>query len=627
MAQQKISYTVRDFAAIRQELINYTKTYYPDLIDNFNDASVFSVFLDLNAAVADNLHYHIDRSIQETVLQYAQQRSSVYNIARTYGLKIPGQRPSVALVDFSITVPAFGDKEDERYLGILRRGSQVNGSGQVFETVYDVNFASPFNNEGFPNRLKIPNFDSNGNLLNYTITKRETVVNGITKVFKRVITPNDVRPFFEFFLPEKNVLGVTAIIQREGTAYSNVPTAQEFLSPNGRWYEVPALAESRVFIPDPSKPSDDPAIKVGTYIETQDRFITEYTPEGFLKITFGGGTNTAEDQLRQFTTLDVPLKIQRYQNNSMSLGNTPQANTTMFIQYRIGGGIATNLGVNVINQIGAVDFSIVGPSDIINNQVINSLSCNNVTASIGGAGYPSTEEVRNYVTFNFAAQNRAVTISDYEAVIRNMPGEFGAPAKVAITENNNKINVQILSYDSTGNLTSDVSQTLKYNIAEYLSNYRMINDYVKVGSAQVIDLGLDISVVLDSSQNQGVVISNIIDRTTTFFSSAVRGLGQNILLSELNRLIQEENGVVSVTDISVFGKVGGQYSSAETSMPYSNNLTKQISLTDNTIFAQPNQIYQIRFPSKDIVVRVKNYQTTNFSWWFILLNQWLSFEK
>jgi hypothetical protein len=613
MAQQKISYTVRDFAAIRQELINYTKTYYPDLIDNFNDASVFSVFLDLNAAVADNLHYHIDRSIQETVLQYAQQRSSVYNIARTYGLKIPGQRPSVALVDFSITVPAFGDKEDERYLGILRRGSQVNGSGQVFETVYDVNFASPFNNEGFPNRLKIPNFDSNGNLLNYTITKRETVVNGITKVFKRVITPNDVRPFFEFFLPEKNVLGVTAIIQREGTAYSNVPTAQEFLSPNGRWYEVPALAESRVFIPDPSKPSDDPAIKVGTYIETQDRFITEYTPEGFLKITFGGGTNTAEDQLRQFTTLDVPLKIQRYQNNSMSLGNTPQANTTMFIQYRIGGGIATNLGVNVINQIGAVDFSIVGPSDIINNQVINSLSCNNVTASIGGAGYPSTEEVRNYVTFNFAAQNRAVTISDYEAVIRNMPGEFGAPAKVAITENNNKINVQILSYDSTGNLTSDVSQTLKYNIAEYLSNYRMINDYVTVGSAQVIDLGLDISVVLDSSQNQGVVISNIIDRTTTFFSSAVRGLGQNILLSELNRLIQEENGVVSVTDISVFGKVGGQYSSAETSMPYSNNLTKQISLTDNTIFAQPNQIYQIRFPSKDIVVRVKNYQTTNFS--------------
>jgi hypothetical protein len=613
MAQRKISYTVRDFQAIRQELINYTRTYYPELIDNFNDASVFSVFLDLNAAVADNLHYHIDRSIQETVLQYAQQRSSIYNIARTYGLKIPGQRPSIALVDFSITVPAFGDKEDERYLGTLRRGSQVSGSGQIFENLYDVNFASPFNADGFPNRLKIPNFDAQGNLINYTITKRETVVNGITKVFKRVITPNDVRPFFEFFLPEKNVLGVSSIIQRDGTAYSNVPTAQEFMGAQGRWYEVPALADDRVFIADPSKPSDDPAIKVGTYIQTQNRFITEFTPEGFLKITFGGGTNTAEDQLREFTALDVPLKIQRYQNNSMSLGSAPTANTTIFIQYRIGGGQATNLGVNTITQIGSVDFFVNGPSDILNTSVINSLTCNNVTAAIGGAGYPSTEEVRNYVTFNFTAQNRAVTVHDYEAIIRNMPGEFGAPAKVSITENNNKINVQILSYDASGNLTSEVSQTLKKNLAEYLSNYRMINDYVTIGSAEVIDLGVDVSVVLDATQNQGVVISSIIDRVTTFFSPTVRGLGENIVLAELNRIIQDENGVLSVTDISIFNKVGGQYSSAQTSMPYSDDATKKISLIDNTIFAQPNQIYQIRFPAKDIVVRVKNYQTTNFS--------------
>jgi hypothetical protein len=298
-------------------------------------------------------------------------------------------------------------------------------------------------------------------LVNYTITKRETIVNGITKVFKRVITPNDVRPFFEFFLPEKNVLGVTSIIQRDGTSYSNVPTAQEFLGVDGRWYEVSALAEDRVFIEDPTKPSDDPAIKVGRYIQTQERFMTEYTPEGFTKITFGGGTNTAEDQLREFTALDVPLKIQRYQNNSMSLGSTPKANTTLFIQYRIGGGVGTNLGVNVINQIGATDFFVNGPSDIINTSVINSLTCNNVTAAIGGAGYPSTEEVRNYVTFNFAAQNRAVTINDYEAIIRNMPGQFGAPAKVSITENNNKINVNVLSYDPSGNLTSEVSNTLK----------------------------------------------------------------------------------------------------------------------------------------------------------------------
>ena len=145
MANRTISYTTRDFQSIRTELLNYAKTYYPDLIQDFNDASVFSIFLDMNAAVADNLNYNIDRSIQETVLQYAQQRSSIYNIARTYGLKLPGQRPSVSLVDFSITVPAYGDKEDERYLGTLLRGSQVIGAGIVFENVNDIDFASQYN--------------------------------------------------------------------------------------------------------------------------------------------------------------------------------------------------------------------------------------------------------------------------------------------------------------------------------------------------------------------------------------------------------------------------------------------------------------------------------------------------
>ena len=103
------------------------------------------------------------------------------------------------------------------------------------------------------------------------------------------------------------------------------------------------------------------------------------------------------------------------------------------------------------------------------------------------------------------------------------------------------------------------------------------------------------------------------DRVTTFFSPTVRGLGENIVLSELNRILQAENGVLSVTDISVFNKVGGQYSSAQTAMPYSDAATKKISLVDNTIFAEPNQIYQVHFPTKDITVRVKNYQTTNFS--------------
>ena len=612
MANNKISYTVRDFQGIRAELLNYAKTYYPDLIQDFNDASVFSVFLDLNAAVADNLHYHIDRSIQETVLQYAQQRSSIYNIARTYGLKIPGQRPSVALVDFSITVPAFGDKEDERYLGQLVRGSQVSGAGIVFENIYDIDFASPYNAQGFPNRLKIPNFNANGVLLNYTITKRELVVNGITKVFKRVISPNDVRPFFELFLPEKNVLGITSVLLKNGTSYTNVPTTAEFLSLENRWYEVDALAEDRIFIEDPTKVSDQPGIKVGRYIQTSNRFISEYTPEGFKKMTFGGGTTSAQDQLNIFTNLGGPLNIQNYLNN-FSLGSALVPNSTLFVQYRVGGGLATNLGTNVINQVGTVTFYVNGPSELTNTSVVNSLRCVNVTAAIGGANQPSIEEVRNYVSFNFSAQKRAVTVQDYEALLRNMPAQFGAPAKVSITENDNKVLIQLLSYDTSGKLTSIVSNTLKQNIANYLSNYRMINDYISIQTAQVIDLSVEVSIVLQATQNSGQVITDVVNKISDYFNPLYRQLGQNVYLSEIKSIVQNQEGVITVAGLNIYNNVGGQYSSFETSMSYADAETKLIQPVDDTIFAEPVQIYQVRYPTKDIKVSVKNFQTVTFS--------------
>ena len=612
MAEKKISYTTRDFQGIRTELINFTRTYYPELIQNFNDAGIFSVFVDLNAAVTDNLQFNIDRSIQETVLQYAQQRSSIYNIARTYGLKIPGQRPSVALVDFSITVPAFGDREDLRYCGILRRGSQVNGAGQPFETVYDIDFASPINAEGSPNRLKVPNFDSNGKLLNYTITKREVVVNGITKVFKRSITPNDVRPFFELFLPEKNVLGITSVLLKDGTQYTNVPQPQEFLGLDNRWYEVKALAEDRVFIEDPTKVSDSPGIKVGKYITTNTKFISEYTPEGFVKLTFGGGNVSAEEQLREFARGGYTLDLNKYSNN-LALGAALKSNSTLFIQYRIGGGQATNIGVNTINQVGTISFFVNGPSESINTTVVNSLRVNNVTAAVGGANPPTTEEVRQYVSFNFAAQNRAVTVNDYESILRTMPSQFGAPGKVSITEENNKIKVKMLSYDTSGNLTETNSNTLKNNIANYLSNYRMINDYISVETASVIDLSVNVDVVLDASQNQGAIVSKIIDIISNYFSPLNRQLGQNVFVSEIRRLIQAENGVVSISDIQFINNVGGQYSSSQTSQRYSDPAIRQIELVADTIFAEPTQIYQIRFPNKDINVRVLNFKTINFS--------------
>ena len=95
------------------------------------------------------------------------------------------------------------------------------------------------------------------------------------------------------------------------------------------------------------------------------------TPQNYCKLTFGGGNNSADDMLRDFAANGVVLDLSKYQNN-FGLGSTLKPNSTLFIQYRIGGGAGSNLGVNVINQIGTINFFVNGPSQIISSNVINS---------------------------------------------------------------------------------------------------------------------------------------------------------------------------------------------------------------------------------------------------------------
>jgi hypothetical protein len=608
---KKISYATRDFAGLRQELVNLTKDYYPDLVKNTNDASIYSVLLDLNAAVADNLHFHIDRVWQETMLDFAQQRQSLFHIAKTYGLRIPGNRPSVCLCDFSINVPVSGDKEKTEYLGILKSGAQVSGGGQVFETIEDIDFANPFNSRGEPNRLKIPNFDGSNNLISYTITKREAVVNGVSRIYRRVITGLDQKPFLQLYLPEQNVLGVVSMIHKEGTNFGGNPTSSEFSSSPNKWHQVRSLVQDKVFVKDPTKISDEDNFIPGKYIKVENKFITEYTPEGFFLITFGSGNVDPMDNLDNYVNGNMKVSLATYLNN-MSLGTIPKAGTTIFIKYRIGGGKDTNLGVNVINGVDNVEFIVTGPVPSVNFQVIQSLRVTNVTPAIGGANQPTIDEIRAMVAYNFAAQNRAVTLNDYQSIIENMPSTYGAPAKVSVMEEDNKVRVKLLSYDQNGNLTNLVSNVLKNNIMEYLTEFRMINDYVEIESGEVIDFGLEIDVTANRNEFETDVVRSVIRKVIEYFAIEKRKMGDPLFVGELHKEIGGVPGVVNVIDIRVFNKIGGQYSSNEVSQQYKDDDTKEISQSDMTIFMKSNQIFQIRFPNKDIRVRVKPLISTTF---------------
>ena len=607
MAQntQRVSYTSRNFADIRTDLVNMVKQYYPDIFNDFNDASVGMMLLELNAAVGDMLSFNTDRMFQEAQLDYAQQRSSVLSMARTFGLKVPNTRPSATIVDFSVTIPVYGNTFDISYTPLIQAGAQVSGGGKIFETQYDIDFSSPFSVGGIPNRIIIPNFDANGNLLNYTVTKREIVINGYTKIYKRVISTSDVVPFLEIMLPDNNVLSINSVITLNGTNFTSDPTQQQFADTTNKWYEVDALAEDTLFVPDYNTISDNPSVVAGKYITVNQKFIREYTDLGFTKLIFGGGNQDTSSLYNFGVSSALINQIGDFINN-LSLGTTLSPNTTLFVSYRVGGGADTNIGQGIINGVGQMNFIINGSNQTINNAVKSSLSVNNPIPALGGRDAPSINEIRNLVRYNFSAQNRAVTIKDYQSIISLMDSQYGVPFKVGVVEYQNKIQVYIMGLNSSGNLDNSSTSTLTNNIATYLSDYRMMNDYVEVSNAKIVNLQFQIDVYADKSFPQSQIVTQIVNDVTSFMDVNNFDMGENIYLANLNQTVNSVPGVVNVIDLRVYNLVGGNYSVNQISQPYLDPTTGQIDISQEyTLFGEQMTMFEIKYPSIDIICRIK----------------------
>ena len=600
-----VNYSSRNFVDIRTDLINYVKQYYPDIFNDFNDASVGMMLLELNAAVGDMLSFNTDRMFAETQIDYAKEKKSLLSLARTFGLKIPGKRASATIVDLSITVPVFGDSFDVSYAPVIKAGSQVAGAGKIFELNYDVDFSSPFNVNGIPNRLIIPNFNSNGTLINYTLTKREMVTNGFTKILKKVISTVDSKPFLEVILPDNNVLSVESVIALPGTNFQSNPNFSEFLDINNRWFEVDALAEDKVFIEDFTRATDSSSVRPGKWISMNRRFIREYTDLGFTKLTFGAGTQDISSLCEFDSNPTLVNQIGSFINN-MSLGEIPTPNTTMFIQYRVGGGADTNLGPATLRSVGIVNMIVSGPSSSVNQSVKNSLKVNNLFPAIGGKDGPSIEEIRNMIRYNFSSQNRAVTIKDYQTKIAQIPGKFGSPFRSGIFEELNKIKIYVLGLDANSRLSNQSTTTLKENISNYLADYRMLNDYVQVTDGKIINISVEMDLFIDKNAPQSQVVSQAITEVKNYFDINKFEMGQNIYISPLIEILNNIGGVLNVIQLRLFNKVGGgEYSLNEITQPYLDDTTRQIQIDDMTLFGDPISMFEIKYPNKDILVRAK----------------------
>ncbi len=600
-----IKFSSRTFGQIRQDLIEYIKSTYPEIFSDFSDSSIGSMLIDISAGVTNNLSMNIDRIYVENLVEYAQLRSSLLNIAKNMGFNIPAKRPSVSVIDFTCIIPVLGNAPDPSYYPVLESGAQVVGAGKIFETQDNIDWNSAVSNLGDPNRSIIPNLDSNGIVVSYNVTKREVVINGSTSIFKRTIGVNDLVPFFTVTLPDADVVEIDSVILLEGTNYTTNPTLSDFYNNDYRYFEVDYLAQQRVFIEDTqsSKTNNNTNnIKAARWLDITKKFIKEYTSNGYCKLTFGSGdseTNAFKEGLLKEGVSNKAF-LDNFLNNT-ALGEKLKSGYTLFVKYRTGGGSGSNVGARTLTQLGGYNLRVVGSRQDYNQSVQRSLKATNPIPAIGGNDGLGIEQIRQLIKYNYSSQNRDVTLTDYLLQIYKMPGKFGSPFRANAFKENNKVVISMLGIGSDGKLSNTSNTLLKENIAEYLTQYRMINDYVEIKDGKIFNLSFDIDVYVENTANNQIA-NSIITLVRNYFDINTHEMNQDIFLGPLQKEILNANGVLNIIEIKVYNKVGGQYSNNVISQEILDKTTGQIKIVNSTIYSGDDSMFEIKYPEKDIRV-------------------------
>lgn len=642
--EKRISYLNRTYADYKEALIEMSERYYPDLSTSFNDASIAAWQIDIAADIADNLSYHIDRAYQETNINSAQEKKSLYSMARNCGVKIPGPKGAMAEVRMSVVLPIDSNKPNYSYAPIIKRGTRFASASQEFELLSDVDFAEQFDENGISNRTISPNVNTNGIITGYTVTKLAVVTAGETRVYRQVVTSNDVKPFMEIILPMENIMNVESIIVVDGTGNTISPNYGTFYSSgcdkSVRFYEVDNLAQNWCWADktgdkgkamvyqyayNEGSKSDDKATKSngststsntavslpvysitkGEWIPVKHKFITEYTDRGYLKIIFGSGIEGNNVEIGNSASEFAKWQISRILNNNQ-LGVLPNPNSTIFILYRIGGGKSSNVGKGAINRVSYLnaDFRNSGST------IINTLKVENTTPSVSGKDMPSESELRYLIKYHNSAQQRCVTVKDYIDRILMLPPKYGTPFRVGVAEENNKIMIYLLGINHNGNLDTSLPTTLVKNIEDYLSAYRMINDYVEIKAGRIINLSFDVNIIVDKNYNKVDIIREVIDTISSYMDVNKHLMGEEIYVGDLQKEISKIDGIINLISLDVYNNVGGEYSRTTTSQEtvYGDDENRKLidlEATDGILYNDGDTMMEILKPSQDIRIRIK----------------------
>lgn len=597
------TYIAKDFDGMRLDLQKFAKTYYPDNMQDFSEASLGGLLIDLAAYVGDTMSFYTDHQFRELDPLSAVESTNIERMAQNAGIKIGGAAPAVAEVDFYVRVPAVQEDgilvPQENALPIIKSGTVLNSTiGVKFFLIEDLDFSIT---------------DSIGNLIarkvrikrrggsdHFVLILPGTCVSG-TIVTDTFTLSNAFIPFRTITLQNPDVSTILQVIDASDNEY----------------YEVESLSQDTVFKSFQNNNQTDDGIESNLeIIAAPHRFITSTnirTRQTSIQFGSGRSSNLADDGVPDPSDLSLPLygkkTMPRFSLDpaalldTKTLGISPQ-NTTIQVTYRYGGGASHNVSAKSINQVETlgIEFkdSLPGVTAI---DVRASVEVKNEQPAAGGSNRLSVEEIRQLIPTARNLQSRVVTKEDLLARLYLLPNEYGRVFRAGIVANPQNPLASILyviSRDSQGRL-SQSPDVLKQNISTYLNDYRMISDAIDILDARAFNFRVNISIVTAPNSNKLQVTKRVISAIKTLFKIEKSQIGQPIVESDIIFAIINIPGVLSLVELrltSLYGTIAKR--------SYSEHQLDFEAIKNNGIFFPPaGGIFELRYPNDDIMVTVR----------------------
>jgi hypothetical protein len=600
-------YLARDFDSLRSTLLDYARQYYPDRIEDFSEASVGGLFLDMAAYVGDNLSFYLDHLYGELNPETAVENASVERALRNAGVPITGAAPATVDVTVYIEVPvaSLGDDEpDVTLLPTIKEGTVfISDSGIPFTLIEDIQFSIDPAEDGIyilnqEAKKRIGRQRPDGTIVSYFLSLTGLCISG--RETREITTFDSFVPFRRFSLSQTNVSEIVRVYDDFGNTY----------------YEVGSLTHDVVYRNVLNTSEDSDLVKDGLRIIPAPYRFLKLTDLATRKTTliFGGGSaSTIEDDvIPDPSEFAIRMPYSKYIGRTTlnpekllttnTLGVAAE-NANVTVVYRYGGGLSHNIAPNSLTSVSTLN--IVFPLNPPNSQAVkvrNSIEISNTVAATGGEDALSARELATLIPSIKNSQERIVTKEDLLARVYTMPSNLGRVFRAAIASNpNNPLATQlfIISRDNNQRLITS-PDTLKINLRKYLNSYRMISDAIDILDARIINLQLKFTVIIDPTLNRTSVLSTILTKLQNKFEARKMYIDQPIIISEVINLIYTVQGVIAVDSIN-FNNISGVVNNlvySDVTYDVKNNTKRQM------ILPPTGGIFEIRYPADDIIAKV-----------------------